>query len=1040
MKKIDTLFKALKVLMVNLIICSLMQNPFISNAMAAGTSTNANASTRSGGFNTNDIFQMANGALNIYGGYLGQKQMMIQSQIASANNQRLMAQLGPSGKGGGPSKYFPECSLPASMTQMPENVCERSAMPDPNHVAAMITYESIAKGWMNYYDQMSNSASNVVNPNTGLACLKDKQAKLDAQLTEMMNNLQRLQDQMNRDKQVFRDNNKQLLSDMDTANAELFGAGAGGNNLNAKTQDMSKLFSQSCQTIIGRDGLKAIKDKGLNNVVQDLSAPTKAASDFNLNKAAIENDVRNEANKIAATITTGGVEDFLKNGYIPQSADGARFGAIGNQIQIQAKEFATAKARIDKTLGEVGYTAPALDSKFSADSADFMAGANDFFRKKYINDCVTKADSGVAIPITDVLGSIENRRLGNEISVAIPNFRAALKKIIESDAMFSDKMAQIQALEANYPGMTVTYKDASQNTVSESPYALFTKTIAACDQRFAQNDQFANNGSSANVSYQKKVERAKAALQELKTLNDGYASKVSGAILSQVLSCGGSAPKAGSCSEGSFKTDSPNFCISGASQCANEMQGCYAEANNQVQIRKTKMDTLSKTFNANVAQMIARSNALYDQQKTAVMNMTKLLQTKFPEANFAIPKDMFVTTPELSKDKYGVDMAANGDLTALLDGPGSMTTKIDLLKQTFKEQQKAIKDVTGPYIADQESAMKDQRARWKSLNDRCIGMVDGESQAIAKQNSEGLKAQSELDGKVSSFCSKYYGIAQADNPVGACDEAKGLTDNIDQIATRLTGQSKGLARQIASTCNGFNNEASSTSQDCTYISDPKDKEICQRQAIAQLSKAQGSSSSAKKIRLGNLCANENTSESDLIARIAKNLSKADQDNLKGVNNWNDFVRKSADQEINDNGFILGVNDLIKDESGSNICKKLSAINQAEPLDDKTYADKKAELKKNETANQETLAKLEAQKKNAALKTNLDSLLADLGSVSSPAGSSVKEIQLNKVSKLGEQISGTQCDANSNNMLGKNLFNFDLNSHDQQILGSSGLTK
>ncbi|MGZ3809600.1 MAG: hypothetical protein ACXVCE_16080, partial [Bacteriovorax sp.] len=312
-KRLKRLIRAAKVLMINLIIFSLLQNPFIQSAMAATNS--------SGGFGAQDILTLANGALNIYGNYLGQKQQIIQQQIAAANNQKLMSQLSPACRKpdgtacfAGPAKFFPECTLPASMSNMPVNACN-NATPEPAQISSMITYESIAQGWMNYYDQMSNEASNATYA-VGLRCLGDKQKAIDSQITEMMNSLQRLQDRLNQDKQVFRDNNKKLLEDMNTANDELFGASK--NNLKIKTQDFAKFFSQSCQAVIGKDALKAGTSTGLNGILQNLSSTNNAAADFNLNKNAIENDIRRETDKIAATISANGVDDFLaKGGSLP---------------------------------------------------------------------------------------------------------------------------------------------------------------------------------------------------------------------------------------------------------------------------------------------------------------------------------------------------------------------------------------------------------------------------------------------------------------------------------------------------------------------------------------------------------------------------------------------------------------------------------------------------------------------------------------------------------------------------------------------------
>jgi hypothetical protein len=795
--------KTLKVLMINTIVFSLIQTPFISEAFAAGKNP--------GGFDAKDILSLADGALGVYGKYLGQKQQMLQQQISSANNQKLMAQLSPTcRKADGtacyttPAKFFPECTLPASMSNLPANACNNPT-PEVAQISSMITYESIAQGWMNYYDQMSNEASNSSYA-VGLRCLGDKQKAMDSQLTEMVNSLQRLQDRMNQDKQVFRDNNKKLLEDMNTANDELFGAGgASKNNLKIKTQDFAKFFSQSCQSVIGKDRLNSgTKEGGLNGILQGISSTNKAAADFNLNKNVIEDDVRREANKISASINSSGIDDFLGNSNTQSNIKSSSYPTIETTVKKQAAELNTARARINKELAALGYTPPAMDKNFTVDMNDFMAGSADFFKKKYVNDCVTGASSGIAIPVDDILKSLEQKSTNSE-GTARNDYRAALKKILDSDAMMDDKMASIKDLQNKYPDITITYKDSSQARVTESPYDLFMKTIDKCSQRFTQDDQFSSKGSSG-VSYQKKVERGRAALQELKNLNDSFSSKVTQAITDQVLNCNGQAAKSGSefCNEESLKSTSDNFCVAHASACANDIQGCYAEANNQVLVRKTKMENLAKTFNANVTAMVARSNALYEQQKAAVNSITQLIQSKFPGTNFEIPKDMFVSMPELKKDAYGVEMAGDGDLKSFLDGENSMPAKIDKLKLVFQKQRDAVKKATDDYIGLQKAAMEKEHGRWEKLAGDCKSAIDKSSSELAKANNEGLKKQGEEDAKVAKFCKKYSSISQ--NPLGACGKAKDLSDIADQVSSRLSNQSLTLSEQYASACDGLNNQ------------------------------------------------------------------------------------------------------------------------------------------------------------------------------------------------------------------------------------------
>ena len=149
--------------------------------------------------------------------------------------------------------------------------------------------------------------------------------------------------------------------------------------------------------------------------------------------------------------------------------------------------------------------------------------------------------------------------------------------------------------------------------------------------------------------------------------------------------------------------------------------------------------------------MIARSNSLYEQQKLAVTNITQLIQTKFPGTNFEIPKDMFVPMPEMSKDKYGVEMAGDGDMKSFLDGPNSMPDKIKSLQKMFKDQKQAVSDSIKDYIGLQKEAMEKEKGRWKELADSCKGAIDKSQADIAANNKEGQKNQAELDANVAKF-------------------------------------------------------------------------------------------------------------------------------------------------------------------------------------------------------------------------------------------------------------------------------------------------
>lgn len=1030
MKKLKSLLKNLNLLIINLTILSLIQNPLINaNLALAADNPASGGSGGSGGssrITADDVKSVSNILLGTAKMYFDEKQKIVQMQIAAANNQRMMAQFGPNCRNpnGTPcfatsAKYFPECTLPASMSNMPQNVCS-NATPDVTQISNMITFEAIAQGWSNYYEQMMNKASNATIP-TGLRCLEDKQKAIDSSLIEMVNSLQRLQDRLNQDKQVFRDNNKKLLEDMNSANDELFGTNNGKGDLKNKTSDMSKLFSPACQTVIGKEFLSQAKaNGGLNGILQNVSPMSRAAGDFSQNRAVIENDIRQEANKIASTISKNGVGDFITNGYIPQSEEAQKsFGnAIKIQIMKQAKEFETAKKRIDSTLAEVGYTAPALSSNFSVDLDEFIAGSNDFFKKKYINECVTGADRGIAIPVDQILKSLQQKSTNSE-GTARNDYREALKKILDSDAMIQDKMDRIKALESGYPDITVTYKDFNQQRRTVSPYSLFMETISKCESAYSQGDQFTNSGTKGgnSVSFQKKVDRARAALQELKSLNDSYSSKVTSSILSQVLDCGGSGAKAGKCSTETLDSSKDNFCVSHASECANQIQGCYAEAEKHVQTRKTKMENLAKVFNANVAAMIAKSNSYYEQQKAAVTSMTKLIQSKFPGTNFEIPKDMFVTMPELKKDTFGVELAADGNLKDILDGEGSMPKRIEALKTMFKNQKEAVDKEVADYIRLQESAMEKQKGRWEKLASECKNMVNASSAELAKMNAEGQKKQAEQDSNVANFCRKYNNIAQ--NPLGACGKAQDLAGNMDSIVGNINQEAANLTTQWANACDGYMNEKDNSSggstDNCKDISDAKAQKDC----YAVLAR-NSSNQTQNQIKIGEICSNSTDDKSFINKIVSKYFTAADREKLKDKTTIDDLIKKIEADKIEDRNFFSQIKDFTDGDIGgkTSLCQKL------------LYKGGNRDCSK---CTQEQKADLEQGKKDL---TDILASLNRVGGSTTDNSSTSSGGYKAEVNRIGQQMKGA-CEANNNsNINGKSLGSlFDTSGFDQSILNA-----
>ena len=577
------------------------------------------------------------------------------------------------------------------------------------------------------------------------------------------------------------------------------------------------------------------------------------------------------------------------------------------------------------------------------------------------------------------------------------------------------------------------------------------------------------------VFQKKKVDRGQALLRELKVLHDNYASELGTKVLEQVLSCNGETKKSGSTcgTPESFDHTAPSFCMSHASQCANEVNGCYAEATNLVETRKAKMAALAKTFNANAETMVNRSNQLYNAQKANVMEMIKLIQGRFPGTNFTIPENMFISMPELKKDTYGIDLAADGSMAFMDDLP----KKIDSLKKIFKDQQAKVDAEVEDYIGKQKNAMSTQKERWAQLASECKSQITSVTKDLAKYNSEGQKKQAEQDAKTGMFCRKYSSMSE--NPLGACNGADKLAEDADQISSRITNDALHYTGQFRNVCNQYNNETSAIPDYCGSDEENKDlsptkRKLCKAAELKVAKEmeattgATAKSSRRSKVSLSSLC-KEKTSDKEFIAAVLEKVSAEDKEVLKDVTTIKDLDKKLDDVDETTADFFDAIKGYKKDKDKP-ICEQMLAIDEFDmgslptnleklkeakiesqkKIDDqiKAKTDEKSKLSSAvpADANKEAIGKLESEISQLG-KDKTDDLakhgsaeqklqLADaISSLKKPAPTQ-EEAKVAALSRLGQQVDGT-CDAQaSNTNTGKNMGASILQSFDNAILGTA----
>lgn len=812
-----------------------------------------------------NIEVIGSGAAQMYGQY-------IQQQVQSAqmlSNITMMNKLGPGCMQNGkpchitPAKYFPECPITNSMVNFPKGMCESPSM-NANQIEQMSSYKQLANNWVNQFDHMINPAQNAQYP-IGLKCLADKQAALNQQLQNTENSLTALQTQLKKDLQVFKENNKKILEELEKNNKELFGLESGKVTSEDKLRNLRNYFSPTCQNVIGKDNF--LQQPGLNGILKSVTLTNSDASNYLSNRNAIEADIKRALEKVNNKIKNEGVVS-IETGTIDVELKNLNPATL-QVLNKMREEYRLNRSRIESQIKDVqpDYKLPVADNNFSEDTAEFISTAQTQFKKQYINDCVTGEDQGVAIPLASVLNSLQQKSTGNNGN-ARAKYRAALEAIVKSTESVDQKLQRIKELESLYSDITITYQNQQSLRVTQTPYQLYMDIAKACEQRYttAQAETSSTTGTT-NSSQKKKVDRAVNLIKEFKNLNDTFSAKLSQAVNEQVLNCSGTAKKAedGACAK-SLDRNNENFCIAHANQCAGEIQACYLEAEKQVKTRETKMNTLANTFNANMTALIARSNQLYDAQKAQVQNLVGYMQQRFPGTQFELPKDMFVALPESGKsDLYGVTLfggnkiGAKGELSFLED-QSSLIGKIDKFKDMIKSQRESTNELLKNYIDTQSQAMGEQRGKWEELAEKCNRTYAASKSQVDQYNQKGAEAQAKAQSAAGQFCKRFK--AWSKNPNPGC--SKSLFSALEAV---------GKADGASTYTNDGALEAAATMKD---LCDENQSEIA----------AAKKESEKNKISINDLCNSGGANTDD----------KKFQENLQKYFNFNNFKVSSSTED------------------------------------------------------------------------------------------------------------------------------------------------
>ncbi|MBT3586246.1 MAG: hypothetical protein HN509_15165 [Halobacteriovoraceae bacterium] len=705
-----------------------------------------------------------------------------------------------------PAKFFPFCQVAPAGPSFPEGmamVCKQGVQ-DVNQLQQAEMMVSLGIMQDDFYKQLLTKGSSSRVP-VGMQCLEDARKNMMSSMKDRMNGLQNIINNIKKQNQLFKENNRPLQENMTDLAGDLFGnkQRAGGRDNRNDSNTFAKFLQPQCRSMLGGPApLNQLgKAGGLSSIRDKYEEFNHSGAQYLGNKGRIEKDLDRKVQGIAKEIRTRGIDDSLQGFTSLRDSKGANVNpAIQSVVQKEAEKLNIARKRIKENLNRevpgMGDRFTNMDTNFKTDIKDFIAEAGTHLRKEFVSDCVTgNGQTNFGVTPAQVLKGLRQVGVsgGNTMDVYLTQYN----NIMALDAPIQDKLVQLERLAKQHPDVVLETKNFDNGKKEDlTPFQVFRSNINACEQAFEQDETF---GSQQKASMKRRVDRAKRYLNELRGLESNFAANLINSINDEVKNCNGSdfQDADGQCTKGFLAPSNPKFCFKHANTCAANMQACFAQIDAVVTTKKRQLETVRRQYNANVAGFVSAQEAFLGQMKQQVGQDVAFLRSIFPGADFEIPKDLFVDLPsEQFCPKFGGDV--RGGCDGIEKFANDMPKKLEKLMAMVDQQAQNIDSTIGEYMSGLAAQMNENRNKFARLKQDCAGAAAAFRQQVQQQNQQQLADFNEKKGEASKFCARFNQVAE--NPTAGCDKAEDLYSDSVEVASFLSEESQAYISDYKRLC------------------------------------------------------------------------------------------------------------------------------------------------------------------------------------------------------------------------------------------------
>jgi hypothetical protein len=365
------------------------------------------------------------------------------------------------------------------------------------------------------------------------------------------------------------------------------------------------------------------------------------------------------------------------------------------------------------------------------------------------------------------------------------------------------KLAAIRDFEAAFPGTQIRFRDSSTSReVTESPKSLFARTSNSCRQHY-----------ESSASGKTKFEELRRNNSRLIKSQRDFILNSPNAIYESIMKCDsnpdGGVP--GSCSAGSaFDTKSPSFCFPAAQKCASSVKKCDQKIKNVIKKKQNELAKEADRYNAQYKSLINTQNSLLNLVNQSV-NQSRNLLVGLTKTLGKAPKDLFIATPKLDSNAFGVELLGDGQLPDI----NALPAKIDEIKKGLENHLNAAQQEIKRERDQIKGRLEAMISEYDKVEKSCKKNVDGFNQAMdqmaqkqQQQIQESLKKQAEVNQTIIGLCAKAKNLFSGGSVKPVCNNAAhSLAEEISEITVQLNPTLKAVAGNIFATCGDKDSEA-----------------------------------------------------------------------------------------------------------------------------------------------------------------------------------------------------------------------------------------